>query len=145
MACISGCGKSILRPSDITPDPDVTALPQLPKDADGPAFSEPWQASAFALALSLSRQGHFSWAEWAETLSQELRASAARGEANDGTLYYHCWLAALERLIVAKHLSDASTLHAQKEAWADAYRRTPHGEPVTLVDESSSSLVVDKR
>jgi nitrile hydratase accessory protein len=125
-----------LRRPDTPRDPDVAALPKLPQHADGPAFSEPWQASAFALAVSLSRQGHFTWREWAEALSQELRASAARGEPDDGSRYYHCWLAALERLVVDKHLSDASALHAQKDAWADAYRRTPHGQPVTLVDES---------
>jgi nitrile hydratase accessory protein len=124
-----------LRRSEAIPDGALAALPKLPQDTDGPTFSEPWQASAFALAISLSRQGHFTWREWAETLSQELRASADRGEPDDGSRYYFCWLAALERLVVEKHLSDAGTLHAQREAWAEAYRRTPHGQPVTLVDK----------
>jgi hypothetical protein len=34
-------------------------LPQLPRDADEPAFAEPWQAQAFALAIELSRRGYF--------------------------------------------------------------------------------------
>jgi len=127
-----------LKQSDSTSDCDTSVLLKLPKDADGPVFREPWQASAFALAVSLSRHGHFTWPEWAKTLSEELRASAARGEPDDGSHYYHCWLTALERLVVEKRLSDVGTLLTQKEAWADAYRRTPHGQPVTLGVEAAT-------
>ena len=38
----------------------LDALPSLPRDADGPAFAEPWQAQAFALAVRLSEKGHFT-------------------------------------------------------------------------------------
>ena len=110
------------------------AVPGVPRDADGPVFAEPWQASAFALAVSLSHRGHFSWKEWAATLGEELKASAARGEPDDGSHYYHCWLAALERLVVGKGLSETAELQGCKQAWADAYRRTPHGRPVELAD-----------
>jgi nitrile hydratase accessory protein len=112
----------------------LTELPGLPRDAGGPVFAEPWQAAAFALAVSLSRQGHFTWPEWAAALGEELQASAARGEPADGSHYYHCWLATLERLVVAKGLSDPAALLDCKQAWAEAYRRTPHGKPVELAD-----------
>ena len=69
-------------------------------------------------------------------LAEELKGNAERGEPDDGSRYYHCWLAAVERLVVAKHLSDAPALQAGKKAWADAYRRTPHGMPVELEKES---------
>ena len=46
--------------------------------------------------------------------------------------YYEHWLAALERLVTAKALSNPSEMLARKEAWADAYRHTPHGKPVAL-------------
>ena len=59
-------------------------LPELPRNEDGPVFGEPWQAAAFALAVSLSQQGHFSWKEWAAALAEELKMSAARGETVDG-------------------------------------------------------------
>ena len=111
---------------------------QLPHDDEGPVFGEPWQASAFALAVSLSERGHFTWTEWAETLGAALRESAARGEPDDGSHYYHCWLAALERLVVSKRLSDKAALLARKEAWADAYRHTPHGHPVELDSDADS-------
>ena len=114
------------------------ALPRVPRDADGPVFGEPWQAQVFALAVQLSAEGHFTWKEWAATLADELKADAERGEPDDGSRYYHCWLTALERVVVAKRLSDAATLMASKDAWAEAYRRTPHGQPVELGNESST-------
>lgn len=110
----------------------LAALPRLPRDAGGPVFAEPWEAQAFALAVRLSEQGYFTWTEWAAALAQELRAAAGRGEPDDGSRYYHHWLAALERLVTAKGLADPGALLARKEAWAEAYRRTPHGKPVEL-------------
>jgi nitrile hydratase accessory protein len=111
---------------------DLAALPRLPRDEGGPVFAEPWQAQAFALAVRLSEQGHFTWKEWAAALADELKAAADRGEPDDGSRYYHHWLAALERLVAAKHLSNPAAMLARKEAWAEAYRRTPHGKPVEL-------------
>lgn len=120
------------QPNPIPQRADLTALPRLPQDDGGPVFSEPWQAQAFALAVKLSEQGHFTWKEWASALADELKAAAERGEPDDGSRYYQYWLAALERLVTAKGLSDPGSLLARKEAWADAYRHTPHGKPVEL-------------
>ena len=111
---------------------DLAALPPLPRDNGGPVFAEPWEAQAFALAVRLSAQGHFTWREWAAALAEELKAAAGRGEPDDGTRYYHHWLAALERLVAAKGLCHAPELLKRKEAWADAYRHAPHGKPVEL-------------
>jgi nitrile hydratase accessory protein len=116
----------------------VYALPRLPRDEDGPVFAEPWQAQAFALAVRLAELGHFTWSEWAAVLADELKADASRGETDDGSRYYHCWLAALERLVVAKSLSSREALSAQREAWAEAYRHTPHGMPVELPHKSGA-------
>jgi nitrile hydratase accessory protein len=110
----------------------IAALPRLPRDAEGPVFAEPWQAQAFALAVKLSEQGHFTWKEWAAALANELKAAADRGEPDDGSHYYQHWLATLERLVTAKGLTDPAALLSRKEAWAEAYRRTPHGKPVKL-------------
>jgi len=124
-------------PEAISHKESFAVLPQLPRDEDGPVFAEPWQAQAFALAVRLSEQGHFTWKEWAATLAEEIRAAASRGESDDGSRYYHYWLAALERLVAAKRLSDPAAMLARKEAWAEAYRRTPHGKPVELANNSS--------
>jgi nitrile hydratase accessory protein len=120
------------QPSPIRKPDYLQALPRLSQDANGPVFAKPWQAQAFALAVKLSEQGHFTWQEWATALADELNAAVGRGEPDDGSRYYNHWLAALERLVTAKGLADSASLFARKEAWAEAYRRTPHGQPVEL-------------
>jgi len=110
----------------------LAELPALPRDEAGPVFAEPWQAQAFALAVKLSEAGHFTWKEWAEALGAELKRAEYLGEADDGGQYYRYWLAALERLAAEKGLTDRASLSARKEAWAEAYRATPHGKPVEL-------------
>jgi nitrile hydratase accessory protein len=112
--------------------PDPLALPRLPRDESGPVFAEPWQAQAFALALQLHTQGAFTWTEWAQALSERLKAA---GPEDDGSRYYEHWLATLEDLVMAKSLAKGSALAERKQAWADAYRRTPHGRPVELATE----------
>jgi nitrile hydratase accessory protein len=112
--------------------PDPLSLPLLPRDETGPVFAEPWQAQAFALALQLHAQGAFTWPEWADALSQRLKAA---GPTDDGSRYYEHWLATLEDLVTAKALATAPELGARKEAWAHAYRHTAHGRPVELAVE----------
>ena len=114
-----------------------------------PVFAEPWQARAFALMLKLREHGHFTATEWSTELGKALRDRAAseeipRGEISSGddpaapgetaenSSYYAQWLSALESLVLAKGLTDQQTLLSRKEAWADAYRHTPHGKPVEL-------------
>jgi nitrile hydratase accessory protein len=126
---------TLSRPDQATAVPtaeQIASLPPLPRDESSPVFAEPWQAQAFALAVRLSEQGYFTWKEWAAALAAELRAAADRGEPDDGSRYYHHWLAVLERLAAEKGLTDPAALAARKEAWAEAYRRTPHGKPVEL-------------
>ena len=123
---------TLSQPDSTRPPEDVAVLPKLPRDSGGPVFAEPWQAQAFALAVKLSEQGHFTWKEWAAALADELKMAANRGEPDDGSHYYEHWLAALERLVVAKGLSDPEAMRVRKAAWADAYRHTPHGKPVEL-------------
>ena len=127
------CGKVTLSPPDRAADGErLAALPRLLREQEGPVFAEPWQAQAFALAVKLSEAGHFTWTEWAQALGAELKAAAARGEPDDGSHYYHHWLAALERLVTEKGLTNAAALAVRKEEWEDAYRHTPHGQPVEL-------------
>ncbi len=102
-------------------------MPRLPLDAEGPVFAEPWQAQAFAMAVQLHRQGVFTWTEWAAALSAEFK-----GAEDDGSHYYEHWQRALEALVTTKGLAAARDLNDRKHAWEDAYRRTPHGQPVEL-------------
>ena len=93
------------------------------------AFAEPWQAEAFALVVHLHEGGAFTWSEWAAALAAEI---AAAGPDDDGGRYYEHWLAALERLATEHGMAGREALAERAEAWAEAYRRTPHGRPVTL-------------
>jgi len=92
------------------------------------AFQAPWQAHAFALVLALHQQGAFTWAEWTDSLG-----CALLGRTDDeADSYYVAWLAALERIVCGHGLASPTALAARKTAWAEAYLRTPHGQPVTL-------------
>ncbi len=107
-------------------------LPLLPADDDGPVFAEPWQAQAFALALSLYETGTFTWPEWAEVLGAEIDAARRRGDADPGDGYYLHWLNALEKLSVSKTGLTPTQLAERKRQWRSAYVNTPHGHPVEL-------------
>jgi nitrile hydratase accessory protein len=137
MLFISTCGTATLSQLDPAPtDEPLAELARLPRDKGGPVFAEPWEAQAFALAVKLSEQGHFTWKEWASTLADELKAAADRGEPDNGSQYYHHWLAALERLVTSKGLTNPAELETRKEAWIEAYEHTPHGQPIELTTGS---------
>ena len=104
----------------------------IPRNAEGPVFREPWEAEAFALALSLHERGLFTWKEWALTLGEEIKKAQGLGDPDTGDTYYHHWLATLERIVAAKGLADARLLARTKQAWERACERTPHGVPIEL-------------
>ena len=82
------------------------ASPHLPRDDGGPVFAEPWQAQAFAMAVQLSADGHFTWTEWTTALGEQLQAAVKRGEPDDGSRYFEHWITALEQLATDKNLTD---------------------------------------
>ena len=108
------------------------ALPDLPQDAEGPVFREPWEAQAFAMTLALHERGLFKWPEWAAALAEEIKRAQAGGDADTGETYYRHWLNALERLVAEKGATDEATLARYRHAWDHAAGRTPHGEPIEL-------------
>jgi nitrile hydratase accessory protein len=111
------------------------AVPGIPHDADGPVFREPWEAHAFAMALTLHERGLFSWTEWAATLASEISRAQAAGDADTGETYYRHWLATLERLVAEKGVASSDTLNRYRDAWDHAADRTPHGKPIELRPE----------
>src|SRR5579871_408589 len=111
------------------------AVPGVPRDENGPVFREPWEARAFAMALSLHERGVFTWKEWASALGEEIKRAQAAGDPDTGETYYQHWLATLERMVAEKGLSDPATLGRYHDAWDHAAARTPHGTPIELRDE----------
>ena len=107
-------------------------VPGIPQGEEGPIFREPWEAQAFAMALSLHQRGLFTWSEWAATLADEIKRAQQAGDPDTGETYYHHWLNALERLVAEKGVADPATLARYRDAWERAADATPHGDPIEL-------------
>jgi nitrile hydratase accessory protein len=101
-------------------------------------FREPWEAHAFAMTLLLHERGLFTWPEWTQTLATEIERAQEAGDPDTGENYYRHWLAALERLVGERGLTDPATLGRYRDAWAQAAERTPHGSPIELTADDLS-------
>ena len=88
-------------------------------------FDEPWEAQAFALAVTLQDRGVISEAEWSEALGAEIAA------APDAP-YYRLLAGGARAARDERSLSDADTLARYRHAWEHAAARTPHGTPIEL-------------
>jgi nitrile hydratase accessory protein len=104
----------------------------IPRDEHGPIFHAPWEAEAFALAVSLNEHGLFTWKEWATTLGDEIKKAQAAGDPDTGDTYYFHWLATLERILAEKGVVERGALARTRDAWVRACARTPHGTPIEL-------------
>jgi len=91
----------------------------LPDDV---VFAEPWEARAFAMAVTLFESGRFSWNEFRERLVEEIAradsAAALRDAPVEGGAYYECWLRALEKLLGAKGILSPAEIERRAEAIA---------------------------
>src|SRR5436189_2422720 len=96
---------------------DLSVLPALPRDDEGPVFRAPWEAQAFGMTLALYERGLFTWKEWADRLSREI---ATARDSDDGSRYYELWLAALEKLVAEKKLVLDDELAIRRDEWAQA-------------------------
>ncbi|WP_108610659.1 nitrile hydratase accessory protein [Aminobacter sp. MSH1] len=122
--------------------PDFESTYGLPRDHEGPTFKAPWEASAFAIAVKLSEDGHFIWSEWVDYYSGEIRRAEAEAPKGQEISYYHIWLSALERLLAQKGLVSAIALeqrhlHLVHERDHDdhddhGHQHVAHREPVRV-------------
>jgi nitrile hydratase accessory protein len=92
---------------------------------EDPVFNEPWEAQAFAMAVSLNATGLFTWTEWAAALADQIAADPNRS-------YYESWLLTLEKLVEVKHVMSKGERLARIDAWDRAAHATPHGQPIEL-------------
>ena len=113
--------------SHILTKPNLKSLPDMVLDGDEPIFNEPWEAQAFAMAINLHQKGLFTWEEWAAALTSEIHGGTERE-------YYNHWLAALEKLATSKNLTSIEAIETRKKEWHAAAARTPHGEPIIVVN-----------
>jgi nitrile hydratase accessory protein len=78
---------------------DVHGQGALPRINGELAFSAPWEATVFALALALSDAGRFDWREFHEQLIAEIQQWERQAHPADDWDYYQRWLAALEHVL----------------------------------------------
>lgn len=121
-------------------DPNACAMPSVLRDTPGlprslegdPVFAEPWQAEAFALTVHLFDRDLFTWPEWAEALSVEVRRPHRDPDGHD---YYDCWVEALSGLLENKGIADAATILRLQHSWQRAAEATPHGKAIELAND----------
>ena len=109
-------------------------------------FQSPWHAELFALTLYLHKAGQFSWPEWTQYLGKALKEADipefefvgktldnnTHEDAGDDDYYYHAWLGALCVLLCDKQITSQQDIAKMRHRWANAYKTTPHGQPVHL-------------
>ncbi|MCB9946654.1 MAG: nitrile hydratase accessory protein [Rhodospirillaceae bacterium] len=91
-------------------------------------FERPWEGRAFAMALALSKQGHFEWEAFRQNLIKAIGEwEAANPDTNEGWDYYERWLLALERIVLESALIDERELTARLDAAEEppAHTATP--------------------
>jgi len=86
--------------------PDLQGVARIPLREGEPVFHAPWEARAFAMALRLFEQGHYTWQEFQDRLIVEIASPSASVEPGQGSSpgYYEHWLRALEKLLSDKGL-----------------------------------------
>jgi nitrile hydratase accessory protein len=102
-------------------DASVKRLESMNNNGDGNTFNAPWQARAFALAVSLSEDHTYDWEEFQERLVEEIGRDEADGADLEST-YYRNWLAALERLLIEDDVLEVGELTQRTEEFAAGER-----------------------
>ena len=101
-------------------------------EKDEPVFHGRWESRVLANVVATQALGWWSGD----------RSRFARESLNPGFYlthsYYEIWLAALEKLVIAKGAASAYVLGETKDAWDRAARATPHGKPIVLGAEKTA-------
>ena len=108
----------------LTTNDALNEVHSIPRNESGPVFNEPWEAEAFAMTLALHEKGVFTWAQWAEVLSDEITRAQVAGDPH--------WLAALERIVVEHNIASEQQISDLHANWNEAAMSTPHGQPIVL-------------
>ena len=77
-------------------------------------FDRDWEKMAFGVAIALSKQGHYEWEEFRQTLIETIKEWEDNHDLADPEWdYYQCWLATLEKVIVKSGVLEPGELEAQ--------------------------------
>jgi nitrile hydratase accessory protein len=83
----------------------MTGAAALPRDNGALAFDAPWEGRALALAIALVERLELPWDEFRHRLIASIADQPERP-------YYESWAAALEQLVLDRHLTTAAALDA---------------------------------
>jgi len=97
-----------------------------------PVFDEPWQAQVLAMVDTLIANGVIEATAWSDSLGSELKKAQLSDANDDITTYYKAVLQALEQLLDQNTDISETEVSNKRDAWEQAYRATPHGQPVNL-------------
>ena len=89
-------------------------------------FDAPWQGRIFAMAVALSEQGVFAWAEFQQSLIDAIGLFDAKADASveaEQYQYFDHFQLALENLLAQKGVVLNAALNEREQAFADR----PHG------------------
>lgn len=81
-----------------------------PRDNGELVFSEPWEATAFGLAVSLSDQKSYEWEFFRERLIAKI------DESNGCEAYYESWAKALEAAVIDSGLIPAEEISSAMDS-----------------------------
>lgn len=92
-------------------DPEVAnmdGVEALPRKNGELVFDAEWEGRVFGMAVALNDQGRYPWREFRDELVERISEADA---AADGSTYYERFLAAFERLALAKGLVSEAELN----------------------------------
>jgi len=76
-----------------------------PRVNGGLCFSQPWERTAFGVALALAKNGAFEWETFRQNLIEAIGQWERGHDLNDPAWsYYDLWLEALEKAVVESGL-----------------------------------------
>lgn len=109
----------------------------LLRDVNSPPviFAMPWHAELFAITVYLHNEGLFCWADWTARFSDALRRADEHHSPDGSNGYYDVWLDTFAQFMAELGVTDKKAIDALSEKWREAYLHTPHGMPVTLIEE----------
>lgn len=95
----------------------------LPRKNGEQVFEMPWEARAFGIAVALNEGGEYDWRDFSAGLAAAISA-AEQEDASSG--YYERWLAALEKLAVARGLVSQEEVDARDVEYTSGVRVDHH-------------------
>jgi nitrile hydratase accessory protein len=103
-------------------DPEVAnmeGIEALPRKNGELVFDELWEGRVFGMAVALNDQGLYPWREFRDELVERIAEADA---ADDASTYYERFLAAFERLALAKGLVTPDELEQRHGEFASGER-----------------------